>query len=621
MRRTVRVIAGVGALVCGAVTLVSPVASGAAGGPAVREFPPGTAAAKLPVGIAWGNNVPGILGDGTTEERLAPVLIDGGGVLVGHEVAATDMGSNHACALSEGAVYCWGFNDHGQLGTGGPQDLNPVLAPVKVKGLLSGHVVTAISAGQDFTCAVADGQPYCWGSGTDGELGTGFFQDSKVPVKVDTTGVLAGKAVSAITTGKSHACVIAGGRAYCWGTNFYGELGRGGKVGSPIPVAVDATGALNGRIVTSIAAGRFHSCVTADGRVFCWGRNDHGELGADTGNKDFADRPVAVDTNGALVQTTVKAVAAGGDDTCVIAGQNDKRQAFCWGDNAQMQVGDGTLVDRHAPVAVNTAGVLASKNISSITVNGSGGCVVASGRGYCWGNDVNGWGHNGTGDKAPSAVPVAVNIQGVLAGRTVLMLSAEEARTSGVAVTTPVFTDVPAAYTFADDIFWLAGMGTSLGFADGKFQPTADISRQAMAAFLFRFRNPGLLDPVCDPMKDRVFTDVAVDAPFCGPIEWLAGAGITAGGGKFNPVDGVKRAVLAAWIYRSQNPRLADLKCFGQERLFNDVPASVSTCGDVEWLVRGGITNGFPDGFHPNDVVHRDAMAAFFHRVSALTSH
>jgi alpha-tubulin suppressor-like RCC1 family protein len=102
-------------------------------------------------------------------------------------------GTRHTCAIASGAAYCWGANGHGQLGNGtsGAANISDMssYAPVPVQGLTSG--VTAISAGAypdpagvDMTCAIANGDVYCWGNNYYGQLGNGTTTDSSVPVKV-----------------------------------------------------------------------------------------------------------------------------------------------------------------------------------------------------------------------------------------------------------------------------------------------------------------------------------------------------------------------------------------------------------------------------------------------------
>src|SRR5690606_1575630 len=100
----------------------------------------------------------------------------------------------------------------------------------------AGTRVTAVSAGNLHTCAVADGSAYCWGSDTAGQLGNGDGGNSSVPVEVG--GLLTGKTVTSITTGQNHTCAIADGAAYCWGVGNLGALGNDALDSSPVPVAV-----------------------------------------------------------------------------------------------------------------------------------------------------------------------------------------------------------------------------------------------------------------------------------------------------------------------------------------------------------------------------------------------
>jgi hypothetical protein len=50
----------------------------------------------------------------------------------------------------------------------------------------------------------------------------------------------------------------------------------------------------------------------------------------------------------------------------------------------------------------------------------------------------------------------------------------------------PSFPDVPTSHPFYKEIEWLVAAGITTGFPDGNFRPGAEVSRQAMAAFLHR---------------------------------------------------------------------------------------------------------------------------------------
>jgi hypothetical protein len=76
----------------------------------------------------------------------------------GKDASAASAGSGFGCALSNGTASCWGTNTYGQLGNG---TTTPSKVPVPVTGL-EGKQVTAVSAGEDAVCAIADGAAYCW---------------------------------------------------------------------------------------------------------------------------------------------------------------------------------------------------------------------------------------------------------------------------------------------------------------------------------------------------------------------------------------------------------------------------------------------------------------------------
>lgn len=136
------------------------------------------------------------------------------------------------CALdSTGTAYCWGWNFYGELGAGLDETTlwsSNVPVAVDTTFLPPGVSFTQIAAGGSDTCALdAAGAAYCWGYDEFGELGDNSTVDSDIPVAVDTSGVLAGQTLTQVTVGWQDACAVgAGGAAFCWGDNSYGELGN-----------------------------------------------------------------------------------------------------------------------------------------------------------------------------------------------------------------------------------------------------------------------------------------------------------------------------------------------------------------------------------------------------------
>ena len=185
------------------------------------------------------------------------------------------------------------------------------------------------------------------------------------------------------------------------------------------------------------------------------------------------------------------------------------------------------------------------------------------------------------------------------------------------------FTDVPEGAPFAEEIGWLQDSGISRGtlLPDGTrvFQPAGPVTREAMAAFLYRAAG----SPEHAAPGESPFVDVPVGAPFYAEITWLHEQGITTGtttpaGVEFRPSEGVTREAMAAFLYRGVgSPDVAEAPPF------TDVPADHPFATEVAWLASAGISTGSAVGdgtfeFRPSEVVRREAMAAFLYRARAL---
>ena len=200
------------------------------------------------------------------------------------------------------------------------------------------------------SCAIAlNGRAYCWGSGNSGKLGNGSTASSRVPVAVNTSGVLAGKTIKQISAGENHTCAIASdNRAYCWGSNKNGQLGNGSTADSRVPVAVNMSGALVGKTIKQILAGGDHGCVVAsDDKMYCWGLNNNGELGNNSSVNSSV--PVAVNADGVLAGKTIRQMSAGFSSTCAV---DSGYGIYCWGYNSNGQLGNNSTNNSRVPTYV-----------------------------------------------------------------------------------------------------------------------------------------------------------------------------------------------------------------------------------------------------------------------------
>ena len=174
-----------------------------------------------------------------------------------------------------------------------------------------------------------------------------------------------------------------------------------------------------------------------------------------------------------------------------------------------------------------------------------------------------------------------------------------------------IFCDVSGNYVFADEIEWLSTQGITTGYPDGDFNPRRSITREAMAAFMYRYAGkPSFSAPSRSPFKDLSRAD-----PFYKEITWLADQGITTGydDGTFRPGNKISREAMAAFLYRYAGAE--GYQARGQE--FSDVPTGYVFADEIAWLADQGITTGYDDGtFRPGNKISREATAAFLYRLS-----
>lgn len=326
--------------------------------------------------FCWGSNTSGQLGDGTTTTRSMPVAVSGGLTF-----ASLATGSSHTCGLvSGGAAYCWGQGSS-QLGNG-LSTYAPVTGPVAVSG---GMTFTRLVAGSSHTCGLATGgTAYCWGQNFYGQLGDGTTTSQSIPVAVSV-----GRTFTDLAAAYSHTCgLVSGGTAYCWGYNSSGQLGDGTTTNRNSPLVVSG-----GLAFTRIIAAYSHTCgLTTGGSAYCWGDNWNGKIGDGTATQQKS--PVAV--SGGLSFTSL---AAGDYHTCGLTARGTR---YCWGSNYYGQFGDGTNTSRTTP------GLMADGRVFATVVAGSSHTcgLELGGMAYCWGRDTNG--QLGIGSSAIATVPVTV---------------------------------------------------------------------------------------------------------------------------------------------------------------------------------------------------------------------
>ena len=404
----------------------------------------------------WGLNSDGRLGDGSTTQRTSPVVIN-----TGVSYSQVSAGAAHSCGIvtSTGVLKCWGNNASGQLGDGSTTNR---LSPVVID---SGVSYSQVSAGTDHTCGIVSstGVLKCWGSNLYVQLGDGTALDRLSPMVIDT-----GVSYSQVSAGTDHTCGIVSGTGVlkCWGTNSFGQLGDGTSTQRNSPVVIDSGVNFSevsasyystcARVVTSnllkcwglnsfsqlgdgltanlfnptiinhfydrlqISAGYAHSCgITLSGVLKCWGDNLNSQLGDGTTTDRLS--PIVIDSGVIYSQ-----VSTGTTHSCGIVSSTGVLK--CWGDNTYGQLGDASTTDRVSPVVINS-GVIYSE-VSSGT---SHTCGIVSGTRVlkCWGLNTNG--RLGDGSVTNRTSPVVID-----SGTSYSQVSAGGSHTCGIVSSTGV---------------------------------------------------------------------------------------------------------------------------------------------------------------------------------------
>jgi alpha-tubulin suppressor-like RCC1 family protein len=404
--------------------------------------------------FTWGFNTQYQLGDGTTITRSSPVAITiyNEATYVYSSWSAVSAGGTHTAAITSArALFAWGLNNVGQLGDGTTiNKLSPVL-------IASGSSWTSVSAGAFYTTAIGQyGRLYAWGLGTSGQLGDGTQTTRSSPVLIEQAflSTIPSATWSEVLRGTSNTIAIRAEdfSLWTWGYNGLssGHLGDGTTVSKSSPVlignhndtptgyrrwnkiaiaggtttfymgAIDSTGALymwgqnttgqlgDGTVVTksspvqigasswsAVSIGWSHAAaIDSVGRLFTWGDNVYGQLGDSTRNVSKSS-PVLIGSS------SWSAVSAGDLYTAAI---DINGRLYIWGLNIYGAHGDGTTIDKSSPVQIGTSSWAFVSAGNSVTA-----AIDSVGRLFTWGYNTGGWLGDNTGVSKSSPVQIGTS--------------------------------------------------------------------------------------------------------------------------------------------------------------------------------------------------------------------
>lgn len=386
-----------------------------------------------------GGNNSGQMGNGRVESlstmlylKPEPVLREEGNLL-GKKDKIVIGGTGRTCTVTtDNSIYCWGSSGYGTMGIGYSPP-NPQTTPIEVAKPpgMTGEV-TGIASGWNATCAISGGNLWCWGRNNSGQLGINSTATQLSPARVQGIGTYTGKPVTDIASSvySDTFCAVAGGDAYCWGSNTYGQIGDNSTTTRMVPTAVAKQGGqLAGKTVIKVinaSAPRVYdgqialtdgeggvctpsnrdcyvqanSCaLTSDGQMYCWGANRYGQMGQ--GYWSTANQLTPIRVAGALNGKFVRDIAGSYRTPCALTTEPDSgNRLYCWGGN---HIGAGGLGHSNAcnnsppslqsicspsPVVMQTPG-LANKHIASIHAGVNRMCAIADSISYCAGLNTN----------------------------------------------------------------------------------------------------------------------------------------------------------------------------------------------------------------------------------------
>jgi alpha-tubulin suppressor-like RCC1 family protein len=243
--------------------------------------------------FCWGNNANGQLGLGFARVGYVGTPTDPVDNFTFNSVAA---GTGQTCGVTTAQdIVCWG----GSFGVTPVMQSNGVdkFVSVTLEGPPSATVVCGLTTsggtcggfrspysvlGQGTTanhfCQITSSQVECWGENSQGQLGTPTSKQTSAPSSrpVQVLGTF-----QSVATGELHTCALSGTDAFCWGHNFAGELGDETQGSKSVPTKVSSPWGTT-LVFAKIAVGAEHTCGLANNQIWCWGRNDSGQLGLGT---------------------------------------------------------------------------------------------------------------------------------------------------------------------------------------------------------------------------------------------------------------------------------------------------------------------------------------------------
>ena len=314
----------------------------------------------------WGDNSHGQVGNGSADDQYTPVKI------LENVKEFYNKKYNSAAITTNGDLYCWGDNSHGQVGNGSADDQ---YTPVKILE----NVKEFYNKKYNSAAITTNGDLYCWGDNSHGQVGNGSADDQYTPVKILEN-------VKEFYNKKyNSAAITTNGDLYCWGDNSHGQVGNGSADDQYTPVKILEN-------VKEFYNKKYNSAaITTNGDLYCWGDNSHGQVGNGSKNRQYTPDKILENVREFYISISYDLYCP---KSAAITINGD---LYCWGDNRDGKVGNGSTDDQYTPNKI-------LENIKEFYDNSDyAAAITTNGDLYCWGD--NSWGQVGNGSTDDQYTP------------------------------------------------------------------------------------------------------------------------------------------------------------------------------------------------------------------------
>lgn len=332
----------------------------------------------------WGNNQHGQLGVETKKYQNIPKQVP-----TDYKIKFIACGCYHSASIDiHGSLWLWGRNNHFQVAE---QNTPAILTPTKLQLAIPFETV---SCGYAHTLALdIYGKVWAWGNNEQGQLGVGKnINVQRKPLQIQTNNT--DFFISFITCGYYHSVAIdPNGSTWSWGNNEHGQLGIGSLTDASEPTIISTLSN-----VKMVSCGAYHTIsIDSSGDLWGWGWNSLGQIGVTHGKDELV--PTRVQLN-----EKVQSISCGYSHTIAVG---DNGEMWGWGYNENGELGIGELVsESRVPQLISVSGLKEMQYTSS----GGNHSIVIDASGKIW---VFGWneeGQLGTGNWDDAYYPVALTV-------------------------------------------------------------------------------------------------------------------------------------------------------------------------------------------------------------------